>query len=103
MCLQSLQKMEFRSEDLKEMVYDYMTEYKNNNERPVNITQVACAWMRRHHKILTLNTTNWETWLTVFDNNQTIYIGGIFPMSGLHAARGAVAGRHIHYFLFKYI
>ncbi|XP_073988410.1 uncharacterized protein isoform X2 [Rhodnius prolixus] len=90
--LESLQKMEFRSEDLKEMVYDYMTEYKNNNERPVNITQVACAWMRRHHKILTLNTTNWETWLTVFDNNQTIYIGGIFPMSGLHAARGAVAG-----------
>uniref|UniRef100_A0A224XI24 Gamma-aminobutyric acid type B receptor subunit 2 n=1 Tax=Panstrongylus lignarius TaxID=156445 RepID=A0A224XI24_9HEMI len=90
--VQSLQKMEFRSEDLKEMVHDYNTEYKNNNGTTVNITQLACTWMRRHHNIRTLNTTNWSTWLTVFDSNQTIYIGGIFPMSGLHAAGGAVTG-----------
>ncbi|KAK9510835.1 hypothetical protein O3M35_005535 [Rhynocoris fuscipes] len=91
---ESLQKMELRSEDIKEMVRDYVSEYEKygSDERLVNITQVACAWMRRHHNISSLNTTSWTHWRTVYDNKPKIYIGGIFPITGLHAAKGSVVG-----------
>ena len=80
---QALQKVFFKQEDYTSMLRLY------NAHQHEGVAQVACRWMRQ-------NTDIWKKWKPegqTLHLERTLYIGGIFPVTGPHYKdRGMVTG-----------
>lgn len=57
----------------RELIYDYKREYEKTGDFDLSIRNVACQWIREHPGIL----------YTRHPHKAPIYIGGIFPLSGV--------------------
>ncbi|XP_014251648.1 receptor-type guanylate cyclase gcy-19-like [Cimex lectularius] len=88
---ESLQNIDFSARNYKEMIAIYVKKWKEKGEdlNDDELRSVACDWMKNNTHIV-------KRWKPEDDKKNTLYIGGIFPLTGsapfFDTVRGIVVG-----------